>query len=243
MRERTRKGRNDGNPRTRSWRALAGPLAMAVLLVITLAAPVWGQDDDQGDPFAGLYGKRSFYLIAMGNYMIPTLHSDLERSANRRLDALFGPGTSTDVNNAWGLNGRAGYRFHERLAIETQFEWINEIGLDHRLGSNLKANTEIGLFALTGNAKGYLAGTGRVQPYVLAGAGWGRSTTNTGGTGVNRTDDGFLYRFGGGVELYGKPDVALTLEASYVIPTGSLDDLQYVSIGAGFMLRFFPGGL
>jgi opacity protein-like surface antigen len=225
----------------RSRRALAGSLSMAILLVIALAAPVWAQDDDE-DPFAGLYGKSSFYLIAMGNYMIPTQTSDIEHTANRRLDALFGPGTTTDVNNSWGLNGRAGYRAFERFAVETQFEWLNDIELDHRLGTLMKQNTEISMLALTANAKGYLAGTGRVQPYLLAGAGWGRATTNPGGAGAKSRDDGFLYRFGAGVELYGKPDIALTLEASYVIPTGNIDDLQYVSIGGGLMLRFFPGG-
>lgn len=234
MRDRTRK--------TRSRGAWAGALAMAMLLA--LAGPVAAQDDEEEeDPFAGLYRKPGFYIGAMASYQIPTEKNQLENEADRRLDAIFGPGTSTDVDNSWGLNGRVGYRAHEHFSVETQFEWLNRIELDSRVLGGMKQKTEISLFALTGNLKGYLLGRGKVQPYVVGGAGWGQSRTNPRGAGgPNERDDGFVYRLGAGVDLYGKPDIALSLEASYVVPEGNLDDLEYVSIGAGLTLRFFPGG-
>jgi hypothetical protein len=102
--------------------------------------------------------------------------------------------------------------------------------------------TEIGMFALTGNVKGFLSGTGRFQPYVIGGAGWARARTNVPGPGANERDDGFVYRFGAGFDLYGKPDIGINVEASYAITEGGVEDLDYVSIGAGLVLRFFPGG-
>ena len=66
------------------------------------------------------------------------------------------------------------------------------------------------------------------------------STLDPDGPGTKDRDDGFLVRFGVGADLYANADVALTLEASYVLPPGgNIDDMNYVSIGAGLTLRFY----
>ncbi len=48
----------------------------------------------------------------------------------------------------------------------------------------------------------------------------------------------FAVRFGGGVEMWLTRSVVATFEARYVLPTGSLDDLDYVSGGVGLQYRF-----
>ena len=211
---------------------------IGLMLATALAAPAWAQDDDEDEP--GLFERTGLYLTGMATYIIPAEKGDLEGEANRRLNGIFGPGTRTDVDNAWGFNGRVGYRLHKHVAVETQFEWVNAIELDSQVaGVGAEQKTEINLWSLTGNAKGYLL-TGRFQPYAVAGAGWGRSRTDFPGSGANRRDDGFVYRFGGGFDVYGSPDIALTVEGSYVIPEGNLDDLEYFGISAGLTLRFYP---
>jgi hypothetical protein len=45
-------------------------------------------------------------------------------------------------------------------------------------------------------------------------------------------------RFGGGIDLYATENVVVRGEANYVLPTGSLHDLKYLSIGMGVHWRF-----
>ena len=228
----------------RKWTGLA--LVMAALTLLMLAAPAFAKDDDEAeesqDPFAGLYRRHGLYLAAMGNYMVLTDKDGIESDLDRAFDAVYGPYSRSNAKDSWGVNGRLGYRVNERIAVETQFEFLNDIRIDTQYGpSATRTSTHLNMFAVSANARGYLSGRGRVQPYGLFGAGWGRARVNPPGSIEPYYDNGAVIRFGGGVDLYGKPDVALTLEASYVRPLGDLDGLQYVSIGAGFMLRFYGG--
>ena len=45
-------------------------------------------------------------------------------------------------------------------------------------------------------------------------------------------------RFGGGIDIYATENFAVSLNISYVLPTGDLKDLDYVSIAWGFQYRF-----
>lgn len=219
------------------------PWALAILVAgVLMAAPAWAQEDSDGDGVPDwkedLYKGTGLYLTAMANYAIPLSKSDLEDDAVRRLDNLYGPPSSADVDNAWGMNGRLGWRFHERVAVETQFDWLSTIEIDGQRASGVEEKTEIGLITLTGNAKGYLL-TGRFQPYVVAGAGWSRARIDPEG-GSKQRDDGFAWRAGAGFDLYfGSRDIAFTVESSYVGPTGDVEDLDYVAVSAGLMLRFY----
>lgn len=216
--------------RTRTRRCR--PLALAAALV--LAAPAWGQDAFTPEDFQ----RTGLYLSGFASFAIPMEKRDLERDTNALFDATFGPGTRTEVDESWGVSAHVGYRLHERFAVETQFEWLSSIELDSELGGGGSADSEISLYALTGNLKAFLL-TGRIQPYVLAGAGWGQSRFDPAGSGANERDDGFVTRLGAGIDLYGSPDVAFSVETSYVLATGALENLDYVSIGAGLMLRFY----
>jgi opacity protein-like surface antigen len=216
--------------RTPRWR----PLAVAA--AVALAAPVArGQDAYTAEDFQ----KTGVYLSGLALYAFPMERGDIEDRTNAILDGSgFGPGTRTDVDDSLGLSAHAGYRLHPRFAGEVQFEWLSNIDLDSDFGTGGDGKGEITLYTLTANAKTFLL-TGRFQPWLAAGAGWGQSKLDPAGSGTSDRDDAFAMRLGAGVDLYGSPEVALTIETSYLLATGGMEDLDYVSIGAGLMLRFY----
>jgi opacity protein-like surface antigen len=132
-----------------------------------------------------------------------------------------------DVDTGLGLNARAGYRFHPHIAAEAEFEWVRsaiEFG-----GADVDFDTLVG----TVNAKAFLL-TERFQPFVMVGIG---------GMGVvvddaDASDSGFAARFGGGIDIYITRNFYGAIDASYVLPTGDVDDFDLVSIGWGFGYRF-----
>ena len=91
--------------------------------------------------------------------------------------------------------------------------------------------------ALTADVKGDLA-TGRIQPFLTTGVGFLNAKSDDPVTNFKKTDTGFAARFGGGVDFYLTEVVGLSLDTSYVVPTGDVKNLDYVSVGAGVFLRF-----
>ena len=77
----------------------------------------------------------------------------------------------------------------------------------------------------------------RVEPFLYAGIGLGWVELDAGSAG-SIDDTGFIARFGGGFDLYVTESVALQVSSSYVLTTGDLEDLDYVSLVAGVQYRF-----
>ena len=97
---------------------------------------------------------------------------------------------------------------------------------------------ELETLTFTGNVKGYLL-TGRVQPFLLAGVGLMQvEAKDTVGVGLSIEEEDFAARFGGGVDFYINPNIAVVIDVGYVLPTGDLDGLDYVSFSGGFQYRF-----
>lgn len=211
---------------------LAGIVAAIAWLACLPAGPAHAADDELP------YAQRGLYLSAAANYMVPTKSSDIRDDVERRFVLGVGDVISSDVDNAWGMNGRLGYRLNPRIAVETQVEFVSSIEVDVQLNGG-QSKEEIGFLAWTANGKYFLL-TGRVQPYVVAGAGWGRARVKPATGGSTERASGWVARGGAGVNLYGSRDVALTLEASYVHPaSGAIEDRDYVSLNAGLMLLFY----
>jgi hypothetical protein len=55
---------------------------------------------------------------------------------------------------------------------------------------------------------------------------------------VNTSGDNFAARFGGGLDFYVDPNIVITLDSSYVLPTGDAEDLDHVTISLGIQYRF-----
>ncbi len=151
-----------------------------------------------------------------------------------------------DPDMAYGIDAWGGYRFLSFLAAELQVEYLN--GFDDHYEINLlpdiingsplllaRVEVEGEVVTFTGNLKAYLP-LGRFQPFVLAGVGQGHVELDYGWREFSET--AFAARFGGGFDLYVTDALALQLSSSYVLQTGDLDGLDYVSLIAGLQYRF-----
>jgi opacity protein-like surface antigen len=124
----------------------------------------------------------------------------------------------------FGLAARSGFRCSDRQAAELAFEWIE--------GFDGDGPADRPLWTLTSNAKVALL-TGRTQPFLLAGIGFLRGDV----PGYKpRTD--LTGRLGGGVDVFVTPAIAVSVDASYVIPTGNVQKFDYVSIEWGLRYHF-----
>ena len=168
-------------------------------------------------------------------------------------------------SDTFGVSGRGGYRCHPYVSAELQFERLSDF--DGAISENASGITNQGIIdpadfatarrfdleleslVFTTNVKGHLL-TGRYQPFVLLGVGFMRmeSKARDDGTLGNPTlglapqaSDRIVkvaLRFGGGLDFYLTRNVVVSAEASYLMPTGKLDGLDYYSIGLGLQYRF-----
>ena len=137
----------------------------------------------------------------------------------------------SEFDTGIGFDSYAGYRFAPHFAAELELEYLNRV-------NNTATGTKGSLLAFTGNLKGYIL-TGRFQPFALVGVG-----LNWAGGGVNGTKDesGFGARFGGGFDFYLTENWSLGSTASYVLGTGNVKHINWVSIvmGAQYVARSSP---
>ncbi len=117
---------------------------------------------------------------------------------------------------AFGFDAWGGYRFLSFLAAELQIEYLNGFDIELAPGFELEGQA----VTFTGNLKAYLP-LGRFQPFFLAGVGLGYVEFEV-----------------FGIEFYLTDALALQLSSSYVLQTGDLDGLDYVSLIAGLQYRF-----
>ena len=140
------------------------------------------------------------------------------------------PGTVQDPN---GLSVRVGFRFLENWALGFQYEWLDDFELDT---PEFRASGNV----LTFNGRFYWP-LGRIQPYGLFGIGYLQSSREG---SFKRVVDGatgnFAIRTGGGVDWLLTRNWVLATEAVYVLPTGNLNAIQYLSLGIGLQYRFEP---
>lgn len=135
--------------------------------------------------------------------------------------------TPIDFDPAYGFDAWGGYRFLPFMAAELQIEYLN--GFDFIV-------TDAEAVTFTGNLKAYLP-LGRVQPFVLAGIGLGYVKNSVAGIKI-ASDTAFAARFGGGIDFWLTESWALQASTSYVLQTGDLDGLDYVSLLLGAQFRF-----
>jgi opacity protein-like surface antigen len=165
---------------------------------------------------------------------------------NKNLGQCAGCVDDFKVDDSYGLNLLAGYRFDSHLAAEAQFEWAS--GFDTQVIQTAPTRDEnagdidIASYTFTVNGKAYLL-TGRYQPFALVGAGIMTAkvkTKDTRNLNLNGTDTqtGFAARFGGGIDLYATDNIVVTGGIGYVLPMGDVKNLDYVSFNLGAMYRF-----
>jgi opacity protein-like surface antigen len=203
-------------------------------------------DEEMDDPAEDLaYAQSGVYLTAAATLALATQRSDMKDRSQDGVESLPGfESASSDLEDLnWGMNTRLGYRISPHWAAEAEFEWIRRFEIDTKVkfddDSEQEKSTDIRFITATANGKYFLL-TGRIQPYVVGGAGYGYATSNLAGQSTKDRDDGFVLRAGAGVDLYANRDVALTFETAYVYPTSSgIEDLDYLAVQLGITLRFY----
>lgn len=163
-----------------------------------------------------------------------------------------------DFTDSWGFEMRGGYRMNPFLALEVGGDFLSGFETNafvQQTGRREALTIDGG--NITANAKVHLPWFGRLQPYGMFGLGgqWARlrSTYQTGtvcGPGFNfywyctgtyaqlGNAGGFVMKFGGGTDFWITEDWGLTIDATYVMPTGSLEDVPYTNLGWGVKFKF-----
>ncbi len=154
-------------------------------------------------------------------------------------------GGKLDSNDTWGLTVRGGYRLFSWLAIEANYEFMDNFTTNSVLGStDIQANT------ITVGPK-FLIPTWRIQPYLLLGFGTQGATLDfTSGfprlfDDRSTSDWNAAARPALGIDFYITKHVVANLEVAGVLVAGkfenqsmSLSDPIYLSIGGGLQYRF-----
>jgi len=149
-----------------------------------------------------------------------------------------------DVSNAFLVGGRLGSRANRFVAFDASFDYtLVGFELSNDASQSIDAKTLLG-FA---NLKLYPFG-GRLQPFLFGGAGflWADlECTDAGGASADCAQAGFsdrevefAGRFGGGLDVYLTRHIAVSGELAYVMPTGDLNDMRFLTFGAHLVLRF-----
>lgn len=141
-----------------------------------------------------------------------------------------------DPSDAWGVDARVGYRFHPNLAAEVDAQYLGELKIRDKVEFT---RWRVDVVAATANGKFFFL-TRHLQPYVVAGAGLLYMNFEEGTMRVPRDRDRseFVARGGLGVDFYLLEDVVVNGEATYLWPTGSLDDYQMATFVLGVQYRF-----
>ena len=132
--------------------------------------------------------------------------------------------SSSSIDTAVGVGGRFGFRLAPNFAVESMVEWSGDF-VDC-------CGTDLTSTLVTMNGRYYVL-TDQWQPYATLGLGWGFADINPG-----PSEDGFVLRFGGGLDYYLSESWGLTAEFAYNLATGDLDDFNYMSLGWGAFIRF-----
>jgi opacity protein-like surface antigen len=204
------------------------------------------------------FARSGCYLGLGGAYALSIRGEDqLEDEAQR----IFGT-SNADYGDTLGLNARGGCR-GSWGGGELHFDW-NE-GFDTTVAGQ---DFEIETWSFTLDGKIYPVqavhalldyfetGVGpwpnRVQPFLITGFGYQdfdnkklRDFLSRASIGNNVfppegfEDWDFIVRLGGGLEVYATKNIAISIDATYVLPlSNDMHDLDYVTIGWGFLYRF-----
>lgn len=171
------------------------------------------------------YGRTGFFVGAGGGIALENFDLDEAETVS---------GVSIDVSNSAAINGRIGYRLHPYIAAEVLFEYYPEFELE-AVGTTF---AEADGFTFMLNAKGYPL-DGQFQPYIVVGIGiLDAELEDTLGAGLSEDETDFTARFGGGIDIYMTRSILINGEIAYYLPSGDLDEFDFLTIMAGIQYRF-----
>lgn len=142
--------------------------------------------------------------------------------------------SNVDLDTTFAFDLYAGYRLHPNFALEGEFEMLTDTDVEV---DGFGKVTELETWTLTANSKFFFT-TDRVQPYVKFGMGLMEGELDDDFPGVDEDETAFTVRLGGGLDYYATENIVVTGGLDYLIPTGDLDDFDYLTFGAGVQYRF-----
>jgi hypothetical protein len=237
----------------------------AISTILCTLTVVYGSDDAESSSEG--FDRRGFFIGAGGgfageNFSDRPMNDIADIFSNQpQLDVpiMVGPETTATADDSWSVVGRGGYRCHPRYSVGASFEYFG--GFDTQWTGVLgTGGDDIDIFAATVDIKGYLL-TGRYQPYLLVGGGTMHIDTSvTNPTGITDTIDNdapppdnlpvfgpkiqsrdftdFVFRLGGGFDLYATDHVVVNIGATYMLPLGEVSGVDLFTVGGGIEYRF-----
>jgi len=156
-------------------------------------------------------------------------------------------GALSGFGNSLGFNFRGGYRFNDYMAIEGLYEYMDDFGnsftsTDRQVKAS--ASIQTSNFSLLAKVIFPTLGIPQLQPFVSGGIGLlnanGSGKLNVRSATVDRTPSAteFAGRVDGGVDYFLTRDVSTFFDVGYVIPTGQLSNMNYLSLSAGVKYNF-----
>ena len=207
------------------FRSATTVLSVLISSCLLISTPASSQDAAQD------YARSGFYL---GAGVVGGIYTEIDDEVEDELLAL-GYSVDIDTDTAVGFEVYGGYRLHPNFALEAEFEMLPDTDID--LGG-FGTFAELESWTLTANAKAFPL-TGRVQPFLLLGLGvMDAELEDTVGLGASQSETDFAARFGGGLDFYITENVVFSAGVDYLLPTGDVEDVDYVSFGGGVQYRF-----
>jgi len=223
-----------------SIRTIARTLVIAItFLLATTAFALPPEEPEESGPD---FNRSGLYIGAGGSVTTDFYEGEVE-------DAISN--STVDIHITGGANARVGYRFLRALAIEAQFEWIDDYDIDFSY-SGLNGRISAEQYTLTGNLKLYPIPFWRIQPYILAGVGFQSFDLNgqlsDGLYKINQDGVALAVRGAVGLDVYITEHIALFGEFGAVytdeaidIPSAVGSDVDFIIYAAGqvgLMWRF-----
>jgi outer membrane protein W len=163
-----------------------------------------GSEFARPGPYAGLYAIQSYENFDTSDSRVRSGNSDL------------------------GAGLRVGYRTTPCFAVEVIAENVKGFSVSQ---GNVEDDLDLLNFALAGK---YFLADGRLQPYLLGGAGLARADVRS----FDFDNHGWFLRGGLGVDVYVATSVAVFGELNYNRMMGGKSDLHHIDAQLGLLIRF-----
>jgi hypothetical protein len=129
-----------------------------------------------------------------------------------------------NYDTGWGYNLRGGLRLTDAFAVEVEAEHMAS-DYENRTGGDAET------WAVTLGAKLFPIG-GNFQPFALVAAGYG------GAERPSDHNDGFVARFGMGMDMLITDSIGIVAELDYLLGAGSMSDWHQIPFSLGVIYNF-----
>jgi opacity protein-like surface antigen len=155
----------------------------------------------------------------------------------------FNGGSGSAFGDSAGFTFRGGYRLTRNFAVEGLYEYMDDFGFSTTTvrGTRIHDDIHTHNFSLMGKALLPLGDRDQFQPYLSGGVGFvnANNTAEIRGEEVEgNSATEFAGRVGAGIDLMVTPELAVSVDGGYVLPTGDLSDLNYISFGMALRYAF-----